>query len=242
MDALARECIGAGLLLLAGSLLPAAAAAQSLPDAWGSGGGRGETTTTDGAPQAQDRDEPPDREDGPPARAERSPARAAITIGIGGSLRSTVDPDLQQTRWAPPFLDVGVTWITAGYRRLIRHGPSMEVSTNLGPDGAAVRGILPWRQWVVAPGWVVRVVPSRSLVPRWFLHARVSVPWAIAPDRTWGLSGSLGATFMVRAALGIYTEFTAATYVGGATRNAVVTRHGLMSLELGLIVDLEWLR
>jgi hypothetical protein len=150
-----------------------------------------------------------------------------------------VDPNFRQERLAPVFVDVAATWLTRSERHVLRFGPSLEVSTNLSADGPAVRGVRPWTQWVVAPGFTVRLVPSRSPVPRVVVELRPSVPWVVAPQRTWGLAATLGLAVMVRASLGVYLEGTASIVAGGGTRDAVFTRHTTFSFDAGVRVDLE---
>ena len=71
------------------------------------------------------------------------------------------------------------------------------------------------------------------------LELRPSILWVVAPQRTWGLSGTLGAALMLTASLGVYVEATASMVAGGATRDAVFTRHSFLSIDAGLRVDVE---
>lgn len=200
---------------------PRASHAQTLPDGWYEG-------DRAAAPEAS---VTPDR--------ATLPGRLVVQAGVGLSVRTAVDTNFRQERLAPVFLDVAATWITRSDRHVLRFGPSLEVSTNLSADGPAVRGVRPWTQWVIAPGFTVRLVPSRSPVPRVVIELRPSVPWVVAPHRTWGLAGTLGLAVMVRASLGLYVEGTASIVAGGGTRDAVFTRHAMFSFDAGVRLDLE---
>lgn len=200
---------------------PSVGRAQALPDGW-----------------YDDGQEPTQAVAAEPPRATL-PGRLVVQAGVGLSVRTEVDPNFRQERLAPAFLDVAATWITRSDRHVLRFGPSLEISTNLSADGPAVRGVRPWTQWVIAPGFTVRLVPSRAPVPRVVIELRPSVPWVVAPHRTWGLAGTLGLAVMVRASLGIYVEGTASIVAGGGTRDAVFTRHATFSFDAGVRLDLE---
>lgn len=185
-----------------------------------------------------DGDEPTVDEGGAPERAPL-PGRLVLQLGGGVSVRTAVDSNFRQERLAPAFMDLAATWITRSDRPALRFGPTLELSTNLTHDGPAVRGVGPLAQWVVSPGFTVRFVPSRAPVPRVVLELRPAVVWVVSPRRTWGLSGTLGLAWMVRASLGAYAEATASIVAGGGTRDAVFTRPAMISLEMGVRVDLE---
>jgi hypothetical protein len=92
---------------------------------------------------------------------------------------------------------------------------------------------------VLAPGFTVRLVPSAAAVPRALIELRPAVLWVVSPNRTWGLAGTLGFAYMVRASLGLYVEATASVVAGGGTRDAVFTRPAMVSFDAGVRVDLE---
>ncbi|MEZ4323896.1 MAG: hypothetical protein R3B40_01695 [Polyangiales bacterium] len=167
------------------------------------------------------------------------PGRLVLQVGGGVSVRTQVDTNFRQERLAPAFMDLTATWITRGDRPRLRFGPSLELSTNLTYDGPAVGGVRPFTQWVVAPGFTVRAVPSGDPVPLVVLELRPAVMWVVSPARTWGFAATIGAAFMVRASLGLYLEATASIVAGGGTRDAVFTRPAMISLEAGVRVDVE---
>jgi hypothetical protein len=219
--ACAARGVALSALLLVVACAPRGASAQALPDGWY----EGDSSALEPTPT-----EPP---------AATLPGRLVLQAGVGLSVRRVADTNFRQERLAPFFLDVTATWITRSDRHVLRFGPSLEVSTNLSADGPAVRGVRPWTQWVIAPGFTVRLVPSRAPVPRVVIELRPSVPWVVAPQRTWGLAATLGLAVMVRASLGVYLEGTASIVAGGGTRDAVFTRHTLFSFDAGVRLDLE---
>ncbi len=177
------------------------------------------------------------------AEPPQTPWRWTSWVGAGASLRLLVQDRFQQSRLAPPFLELssGLSWPYAwGGGRL---WTGLNATLGLARDGTLASGVRPLEQFVLGPSvrWMhpLRLHGSDVLDGWWWLAA--SAPFALFPAPAPGLEVAAGLACSIRAGLGLYAEATLATFAGGAPagERSGVSLHPLLGLEAGFLVDWE---
>ena len=166
-----------------------------------------------------------------------TPDRIHGWLGAGASIRLTESRVHQQDRLAPYYLELGAAYVFP--RGRVRHGAGLSVATNLSADGSFSAGVEPWRQWVLAPTYLLQVPFPAAPVADALFHVRVAFPMSVSPDFSPGVELAVGAAFALTAALGVYAEVAGSMFIGGEDRAGSTTLHPLASIELGLFVDFE---
>jgi hypothetical protein len=190
----------------------------------------------DERPPGQGRDESPARTDddqGPVGPVE--PLRVLVTLGAGGTLRIVNDLALEQSRFAPPFVDVA-TGIAFPGRGLWRHGVHLQASTNLSGEGPGIgsvneaAGIDAVTQWTLTPSYLAYLRFDDTFV----LTGRGGVNFTVSPYFIVGAEVAAGALVLFTAGLGLYAEASFNLAFGEAPEPLPTT-----SLEIGLAIDYE---
>ncbi len=221
----------------------AACSAVLLSAPWGAGSLRAQPLD---APEVPERPPAFATQEDRPTRLEESPLvpwRWISWVGAGASVRPLVQERFQQSRMAPPFLEVssGVLWpLRLGGGRL---WTGLDATLGLARDGTVASGVRPFEQFVVGPSvrWMrpIHLHGPSVLDGWWWLSA--TAPVALAPSVAPGLQGAVGAAWALRAGLGFYAEAALAAFAGGAPagERSGFTLHPLLGVEAGFFVDWE---
>ncbi|MCB9635116.1 MAG: hypothetical protein H6721_23570 [Sandaracinus sp.] len=176
-----------------------------------------------------------------PVEAPRTPWRVLASVGFGTSIRLVKNLELQQERFAPAYLELRGA-VALPQRGRVGHELSLAVTGNLSGDGSYTSGIDPMQQWVVSPGYAVRVGFPAGAVPDFVVRGRVGIPVVLTPDVTWGVEVDASFTYALLAGLGIYAEVGYGTFFGAEDRAGDLTVNPMIGLELGVMLDWEVLR
>ncbi|MCB9616530.1 MAG: hypothetical protein H6722_29190 [Sandaracinus sp.] len=176
-----------------------------------------------------------------PEQTPRAPWRVLASVGVGTSIRLVRNLELQQERFAPAYLELR-GGVALPQRGRVGHELSLAVTGNLSGDGSYTSGIDPMQQWVLSPGYAVRVGFPAGAVPDFVVRGRVGIPVVLAPDVTWGVEVDASFTYALLAGLGIYAEVGYGTFFGAEDRAGDLTVNPVIGLELGAMLDWEVLR
>jgi hypothetical protein len=80
---------------------------------------------------------------------------------------------------------------------------------------------------------------QRRLLPELLVHGRAGIPVVLEPDLNAGLELGAGATWLVRAGLGLNAELVGSLFYGAATIEESVSTIPLLSLQVGVAFDYE---
>lgn len=163
------------------------------------------------------------------------PVRVIASTGAGASLRLVRHLNLNQSHWAPVFVDARAAVFLEGGS--LRHGMGLGVTTNVSSEGPCC-AVDPLRQWSIAPSYEL-LVPLYRVLPElrhdWLqLRARAGVPVVVAPEPTFGLEVGGGVAFQPLAGLGVYVDASFSSFFGLEN-----TLHPLVSLSGGLVLNYE---
>ncbi|OQB13502.1 MAG: hypothetical protein BWY17_02779 [Deltaproteobacteria bacterium ADurb.Bin207] len=90
-------------------------------------------------------------------------------------------------------------------------------------------------QHVITPAYLLLLDGSRP----WLAFSRVGLPIVLNPNPNVGGELSFGAAYLFTASLGLQTELVGNVFYGAATWEKQITAIPMLSLQLGLIIDLE---
>lgn len=177
----------------------------------------------------------------PPVVVERLPkmdcswpcyAHLWAGLGVGRGLRlnnpfrlqTPLGDNAASLSWSATYADLSVAGLLGdpfGYQ----HG--MGLSASFALDGVS--------QQVIAPAYVA----GYPLGSHWWLRGRLGLPIVVSPDVNVGLDVAVGATFLVRASLGVFVDAVYSLYEGAATDRRRATLIPLVSLQAGLALSYE---
>jgi hypothetical protein len=80
---------------------------------------------------------------------------------------------------------------------------------------------------------------QRRFLPELLVYGRAGLPLIIEPDLNAGLECAAGATWLLRAGLGLNAELVGSLFYGAATIEQSVSTIPLLSLQLGIAFDYE---
>jgi len=154
------------------------------------------------------------------------------SLGIGKGLRfnnpfrlaTQLGEDAASASLTATYLDLGLA-ATYGAEGGLQHGAALHL-------GGALQGI---SQAFVTPTYLV----THRLDPRWVVLGRAGPSFLFTPDPNVGGELAAGAMLFATAGLGVSAEALFDLFYGAATLDAVATLHPILSLQLGLVVDLE---
>jgi hypothetical protein len=181
---------------------------------------------------------------GPSAPAVHRYGRGFLSLGAGGSVRMLQYLPLVQDWTAPPYLQLRGGYFFDG-EGMFQHGVVLGIATSMQGDGTYcptctdpnALGIDPFTQWVLAPAYMLRIIPEGDLGDFFQVTGRFGVPVALGYQTTWGLELGLGSMLKPWDGLGFYGEIALSTYFGhDATDGDTV--HPLLSFEIGIMLDL----
>jgi len=107
----------------------------------------------------------------------------------------------------------------------LQHGVSMQWSM-------ALSGI---DQHVLTPAYMLVVDGMRP----WLAFGRVGVPFVLNPKPNQGIEGAVGCAYLITAGLGLQAEIIGDVFYGAATWEKKFTAIPMLSIQLGLLVDIE---
>lgn len=156
------------------------------------------------------------------------------TVSVGRSLRFNnpyrlADPlgdSAESVSLTPFYLNLGLG-ASFGAPDGLQHGASFQWSY-------ALAGL---PQHVITPGYLAVFTPWRP----WLLTGRVGLPIILNPDSGVGAEIAVGGAYLITAGLGVQAELVGNTFYGAATWERSITTIPMLSLQLGLLVDLELL-
>jgi hypothetical protein len=176
-------------------------------------------------------DEPP-----PAVAATELPASAythwfgALSLGRGVRfnnpyrLTTQLGESGESLSLAASYFDVALGATAAGRGRL-EHGAVAHLSV-------ALQGI---PQEVLSLSYLAQ----RRVLPALLLYGRAGVPIVLAPDLNAGLELGIGATWLLRAGVGLNAELIGSLFYGAATLERSVSTIPMLSLQIGLAIDYE---
>ena len=97
---------------------------------------------------------------------------------------------------------------------------------------AALAGV---PQEVLTPSYIA----IYRLPPSFWVWGRAGLPVVLEPDANVGYEMAAGGAWLVTASLGATAEVVGDLFYGAATQDKPVTAIPLLSLQLGIVVDLE---
>lgn len=110
------------------------------------------------------------------------------------------------------------------------------------PDGFQHGASLQWNralsglpQHVLTPSYLMVLGGWRP----WLVFSRAGLPIILNPDPNLGGELAVGGAYMITAGLGLQTELVGNVFYGAATWEKKITTVPMLSLQAGLIVDLE---
>lgn len=164
--------------------------------------------------------------------------RVFASLGIGGTIRILSYDTLAQERFAPSYLQLRGGYFFEG-DGIAQHGLVLGLSPALSDDGTLdpmgppdPHGVTAFRQWTIAPAYMVRLIPEGDLGDWFQATGRFGVPLALGDQFSWGLELGLGMLVKPLEGLGIYGEIDLSTYFAQDT-------HPLLSFEIGIALDYE---
>ena len=175
-------------------------------------------------------------ETGPAVDAE--PWRWTVFGGVGGSLRLLQYVNFSQDRLAPFYLDIQGGLVVPGSGRL-RHGVLVGINTNISRDSILSSKVEVFSQWTLTPYYYARYALDDKAVSTWVVTGKVGVPLTVTPRFNPGLELALGGIFFPFAGAGVYAELGASMFFGAQDNGGALTVHPMLSLELGVTIDLE---
>jgi len=153
-------------------------------------------------------------------------------LGLGRSVRFNnpyrLDTQLGETgeslSLGASYLDLALGASSARYGAL-EHGGILHLSL-------ALQGI---PQEVLSFSYLVQ----RRVLPQLLVFGRAGLPVVLEPDLNAGLEVGAGATWLLRAGLGLNAELVGSLFYGAATIEDSVSTIPLLSLQLGIAFDYE---
>ncbi|MBI3204651.1 MAG: hypothetical protein IT377_33735 [Polyangiaceae bacterium] len=154
----------------------------------------------------------------------------ALSVGRGlrfnnpYRLATPLGEDAESLSLGATYLDLALG-AAAGDPDGWQHGGSLHFSV-------AAQGI---PQEVVTPSYLL----MHRLPPRYWLFARAGLPVVLGPDPNLGFELALGGSLMVSAGLGVTGELVGDVFYGAATQDQAYSVIPMLSLQVGVVVDLE---
>ena len=165
---------------------------------------------------------------GSPARAPALP-HAVATWSAGIPLRLATHEQLDQSAFAPAYVDLLGGYVLAGHGR-IRHGAGLGLSLNLSEDGGFTEPVRIYEQFVIMPSYLMLV----DLGPKLFGLGHAGIPINVHRGTSFGFEAAFALGYHLLSGWGAFAEAGVDTFVGtGATLDP------LLSLEAGIFFDYE---
>ena len=138
-------------------------------------------------------------------------------------LRSQLGATEQSVSLTAPYVDLAVS-MTFGNPFGLQHGGSLRMS--IASEGVPQQAI-----------GVSYIMLYRQQA--WLGYGRAGLSVLTTPDSNAGGEVALGAAYFLTAALGITAEAAGSLFYGAATYDSELTTYPILSLQAGLIVDIE---
>lgn len=178
------------------------------------------------------------------AEAPEAPLPAALAPAAGGYLHWTgalavgrglrfnnpyrlatpLGDDAESVSLSATYVDVALG-AAAGEPDGWQHGGSLHFAV-------AAQGI---PQEVLTPSYLL----MHRVPPRFWVFARAGLPVVLGPDPNLGYELAVGGSAMVSAGLGVTGELVGDLFYGAATQDQAYSVIPMLSLQIGVVVDLE---
>lgn len=172
-----------------------------------------------------------DEQSGASGPAAHRFGRVFLSVGAGGTLRIIRYLELNQTFFAPPYLQLRGGYFFEG-DGTVQHGVMLGVAPALDGDGLGRFGHDPFGQWTISPNYMARVWLDGDLGQWLQLTGRIGIPLALGEFFSWGFDVGVGAIVEFLTGLGIYVEADFSMFFGQDI-------HPLVSVEGGIVVEYE---